>query len=132
MSYQAAAALQSAIYARLSGFAALAGVSIVDAMPSGVAAGSFVLIGPEAVLDQSDKSGAGAEHRFEIAVISDAAGFLTAKGIAAAVSAALVDAELALATGSLVSLRFIRANARRLDEGAVRRIDMSFRARIEL
>ena len=75
MSYQAAAALQAAIYARLSGFAGLAGVSIVDAMPAGTALGTFVLIGPEQVMDQSDASGGGAEHRFEIAVISDASGF---------------------------------------------------------
>jgi hypothetical protein len=72
MSYQAAAALQSAIYARLTGFAGLGGVSIVDAMPAGTVPGTFVLIGPEQVLDQSDTSGGGAEHRFEIAVISDA------------------------------------------------------------
>ena len=132
MSYRAAAALQSAIYARLTGFAALAGVSVVDAMPSGTVPGSFVLIGPEVVTDQSDKTGPGAEHRFDVAVISDASGFLTAKGIAGAVSQALVDAGLVLTTGHLVSIHFIRATARRLDAGAVRRIDLTFRARIEL
>ncbi len=132
MSYLAAAALQSAIYGRLATFPALAGVSIVDAMPPGVSAGSFVLIGPEVVLDQSDKSGAGAEHRFDVAVISDASGFLAAKAIAGAVSAALADAPLTLTTGHLVSIGFVRAVARRLDQGGVRRIDMTFRARIEL
>lgn len=132
MSYAAAAALQGAVFARLTGFAALAGVSIVDAMPPGVPAGSFVLIGSEVVVDQSDKSGPGAEHRFDVAVISDASGFLTAKGIAAAVSEALVDAPLVLAAGHLVSINFTRAVARRLDQGGVRRIDMTFRARIEL
>lgn len=131
MSYQAAAALQTAVFLRLSTFPALAGVTVVDALPPGFALGSFVLIGPEVVQDQSDKTGAGADHRFDVAVISDAAGFLTAKGIAAAVSAALVDADLMLAAGSLVSIGFIRAVARRLDGGAVRRIDMTFRARIE-
>lgn len=132
MSYHAAAALQGAIYGRLTGFPALAGVSIVDAAPPPSPLGSFVLIGPEVVLDQSDKSGGGAEHRFDVAVISDAAGFLTAKAIAGAVSEALVDAPLTLATGTLVSIRFTRAVARRLDQGLVRRIDMTFRARIEL
>lgn len=132
MSYQAAAALQSAIYARLTGFAALSGVSIVDAMPAGTAPGTFVLIGPEQVLDQSDKSGGGAEHRFEIAVISDASGFLTAKQVAGAVSQALVDVALTLSTGHLVALQFLRATARRLEAGDTRRIDMTFRARIEL
>lgn len=131
MSYQAAAALQAAVFTRLSGFPALAGVSIVDAMPPGTAPGSFVLIGPEQVVDQSDKTGGGAEHRFEVAVISDASGFVSAKTLAGAVSEALVDAGLTLATGSLVSIGFLRATARRLDGGALRRIDMTFRARIE-
>ena len=132
MSYQAAAALQSALYARLTGFAGLGGVSIVDAMPAGTVPGTFVLIGPEQVLDQSDTSGGGAEHRFEIAVISDASGFLTAKQVAGAVSAALVGAALTLTTGRLVSISFLRAAARRLEAGDTRRIDMTFRARIEL
>lgn len=132
MSYQAAAALQSAIFARLMGFAGLAGISVVDAMSPGAVTGSFVLIGPEVVVDQSDKTGAGAEHRVDVAVISDASGFLTAKGIAGAVSEALVDAPLALTTGSLVSISFTRAVARRLDDGEARRIDMTFRARVEL
>ncbi|MDZ7905059.1 MAG: DUF3168 domain-containing protein [Cypionkella sp.] len=132
MSYAASAALQSAIYAKLTTATALAGVSVVDAMPPGVPAGSFVLLGPEVALDQSDKTGAGAEHRIEVAVISDAAGFLPAKTIAAAVSDALVDAQLTLSLGRLVSLTFIRAAARRLDDGTIRRIDMTFRARIEI
>lgn len=130
MSYIASAALQSAIFARLS--AQIPGVTIVDAMPPGATIGTFVLLGPEVALDQSDKSGAGAEHRLEIAVISDETGFLPAKTIAGAVSAALVDADLPLTTGHLVSLQFLRATARRLDEGSVRRIDLQFRARIDL
>lgn len=132
MSYAASAALQSAIYTQLTAAPTLAGVTVVDAMPPGVPAGSFVLLGPEVALDQSDKTGAGAEHRVEIAVISDAAGFLPAKTIAAAVSGALVGANLPLSVGRLVSLQFLRATARRLDDGTVRRIDMSFRARIEM
>lgn len=132
MTYGAAAALQAAVYQRLTTFPALAGVAVVDAIPSGTAPGSFVLIGPEVVTDQSDKSGAGAEHRFDVAVISDATGFLTAKTIAGAVSDALVDAGLTLGSGALVSLRFQRAVARRIDQGDVRRIDLSFRARIEI
>ena len=130
MSYVASAALQSAIFARLS--AELPDALIVDAMPPGTVSGTFVLLGPEVALDQSDKSGAGAEHRLEIAVISDETGFLPANNIAGAVSAAMVDADLTLTTGHLVSLQFLRATARRLDEGSVRRIDLQFRARIDL
>lgn len=132
MSYQAAAALQSAVFARLSGFAALAAVPVLDATPPGAAPGSFVLIGPEIALDQSDKSGAGAEHRFDVSVISDAAGFLDAKTIAGAVSEALLGAPMTIAVGHLVSVQFIRAKAARLDQGDTRRIDLTFRARIEI
>lgn len=132
MSYLASAALQTALFARLSTAPQLAGVLIVDAMPPGLPAGSFVLIGPEVAQDQSDKTGGGAEHRLDIAVISNEAGFLPAKTIAAAISGLLVDADLPLDTGRLVSLRFVRAAARRLDDGSARRIDLQFRARVEL
>ncbi len=132
MSYSASAALQSAIFSRLTSAPSLAGIAIVDAMPPGTPAGSFVLLGPEVAVDQSDKSGPGAEHRLDIAVISDAAGFLPAKNIAAAVCDALVDSALPLSVGHLVSLQFLRASAQRLDDGSARRIDMQFRARIEI
>ncbi len=131
MSYGAAAALQAAVYQHLAGAAPLAGVAIYDAVPPGPA-GTFVLIGPEEARDASDKSGAGAEHLLSVSVISDGSGFLSAKGIAAAISDALTGASLALARGRLVSLIFQRATARRIDEGETRRIDLIFRARIEL
>lgn len=132
MSYQAAAALQAAVFGALSAAPALAGISIVDAMPPGTTPGTFVLIGPEVAVDQSDGSGAGAEHRFTVSVISDASGFLAAKTVAAAASEALLDGTMVLATGHLVSVGFQRAVARRLDQGTARRIDMTFRARVEL
>lgn len=129
MSYGVAAALQAAIYARL--VAELPGVAVHDALPAGGGTGSFVLLGPEEALDASDASGHGAEHRFTVSVLSDAAGFLQAKGIAVAISDALVDAPLALTRGRLVGLRFQKAQARRLEQGAARRIDLRFAARVE-
>lgn len=132
MSYRAAGALQAALHAGLSGHPGLAGVPILDAMPSGGGTGTYLLIGPELVLDRSDGSGAGAEHRLVISVISDAAGFLAAKGVAAEVSEALEGIGPDLGAGRLVALSFERAVARRLEAGMVRRIDLSFRARIEL
>lgn len=132
MSYRAAAALQAAIYARLTGWPGLAGVPVVDAIPAGEGAGTFVLIGPEVTEDQSDATGAGAEHKVQLSVISDADGFLSAKGVAGQVSAALEGADLVLATGRLVGIGFTRAVARRLDEGEARRIDLTFRARTEI
>ncbi|SEN03651.1 Protein of unknown function [Pseudorhodobacter antarcticus] len=131
MSYGSAAALQAAVYAQLTSAAALAGVLVVDAVPTGSGAGTFVLIGPEEVIDQADKTGGGAEHRLVVSVISDATGFAAAKAVAVAVSDALDDASLVLTRGRLVSLRFLRARAQRLDAGGARRIDLSFRARLE-
>jgi hypothetical protein len=131
MSYGAAAALQTAVFEALSAAPALAGVAIYDAVPPNPA-GTFVLIGPEEVRDASDKSGAGAEHQLSVSVISDGTGFLTAKTISVAVSDRLVGADLVLTRGALVSLLFLRASARRIDEGEVRRIDLVFRARVQL
>ncbi len=131
MSYAMAHALQAAIYQRLTAIPELAGVPVADALPKGQGSGTFVLIGPEDVIDQSDKTGRGAEHRFSVSVISDAAGFLTAKAVAVLVSDSLVGAPLVLARGRLSGLWFLKAVARRLDDGKARRIDMTFRARVE-
>lgn len=129
MSYGVAAALQAAVFQRL--VALLPGVAVHDALPPGAGSGTFVLLGPEEVLDASDGSGRGAEHRFVVSVISDATGFLAAKEVAVAVSDALVDAPMVLDRGRLVGLRFLKAQARRLDQGAARRIDLRFVARVE-
>jgi Protein of unknown function (DUF3168) len=131
MSYGAAPALQTAVFQLLSVAPALTGVAIYDAVPPN-ATGTFVLIGPEEARDQSDKSGAGAEHQLVISVISDASGFLTIKTIAAGISDALIDAPLGLSRGQLVNLLFLRASARRIEEGETRRIDLTFRARVQL
>ncbi len=132
MSYQAAAALQVALYDLLTDWPALAGVQVLDAIPPGGGTGTFVLLGPEEAVDASDKSGGGAEHRFTVSVISDAQGFLAAKSVAAEVSQALVDGTPALTQGRVVGIWFQRANARRLEDGDIRRIDLTFRARIEV
>lgn len=130
MSYAASAALQTAVFQRLSGWAGLSGVQVADALPPANVAGTFVILGPEQVNDQSDDTGAGADHVFTISVISDASGFMTAKGVAGEVSDALVDAPLTLTRGTLVGLHFVRASAKRLNTGDDRRIDLTFRARV--
>jgi hypothetical protein len=132
MSYAVAAVLQTAIYGLLSSAPDLTGVDILDAVPPGGGTGTFVLLGPEEVVDASDKSGGGAEHRFVISVISDLTGFLAAKTVAAAVSEALIGQTAAMATGRIVSILFQKAVAKRLEDGDARRIDLTFRARIEV
>lgn len=127
MSYGSAAALQAAVYAHLSDLLA---VPVLDVVPAGTAPETYVLIGPEEVRDAGDGSGGGAEHRLVLSVVSRAAGFAEGKSVAGAISDALVGAGLTLARGRLVGLWFLRAQARRLENGNLRRVDLTFRARI--
>lgn len=134
MSYGMSAALQAGVYQRLAAdtsLAALVGPAIYDVVPPGDVPGTYVSLGPEDARERSDQTNHGAEHRFVVSVVTDAAGFQTAKEAAAAVSDALVDAPLTLARGRLIGLDFLRARARRVQEGNVRRIDLTFRARVE-
>ena len=134
MSYAIGASLQAAVYQRLRGSSALdalVGDAIYDAAPSGAVTGIYVSIGPEDVVDASDMTGDGAVHDFVVSVVTDAAGFQTAKDVAAVISDALVDATLVLARGKLIGLRFVKAKARRVDTASTRRIDITFRARVE-
>lgn len=134
MSYGAAAALQAAVYQRLTADAALdalVGGAIYDSAPPGGTAGTYVSIGPEDVRDASDQTGRGALHEFVVSVVTDQAGFQHAKATAAAVSDALNGATLVLARGRLVGLWFLRARARRVEKADMRRIDLTFRARLE-
>lgn len=134
MSYGAAAALQAAIYQRLTADSVLNGLvggAIHDAVPPGSPAGTYVSIGPEVVKDASSQTERGAEHEFSVSVVTDAQGFRDAKAVAAAVSDALTGATLVLARGHLVGLWFLRARARRVEDADVRRIDLFFRARIQ-
>ncbi len=134
MSYGVAAALQQAVYQQLQSDAALTalvGSAIYDSAPPGVVSGTYVSLGPEDVREKSDLTGHGALHEITVSVVTDEAGFRTAKEAAAAVSDALVDASLTLSRGSLVYLNFHRARARRVQDADIRRIDLIFHARVE-
>jgi hypothetical protein len=134
VSYGVAAALQAAVYQLLAGdagLAALVGAAVFDVVPAGPVPGTYVSLGPEDVRDRSDKTGRGAEHRFTVSVVTDAAGFQTAKAAAGAASDALLGAGLTLSRGRVVAIEFLAARARRVRAGDVRRIDMTFRARVE-
>lgn len=134
MSYGVSAALQEAVYQRLSGDAALTalvGGAIYDALPPGSLPEIYVTLGPEEARARSDRSGGGAWHRFTVSVVTDGAGFHAAKEVAAAISDALVNADLVLARGRLAGLHFFRARAQREGSGALRRIDLTFRARVD-
>lgn len=133
MSYAVSGALQAAVFAALNADAALGalvGTAIYDAVPAGNVPDIYVRLGSETVREASDGSGAGAVHFLSVSVITTSPGFASAKAAAAAVSDALHDADLALARGSLISLRFERASARRIDAASARQIDLRFRARV--
>ncbi|MTH64586.1 DUF3168 domain-containing protein [Paracoccus shanxieyensis] len=138
MSYAATAALQAAVYQALRGsdaLEALVGDAIYDAMPVAAPTGTYVSLGPEDVRDAGDMTGAGSQHDFVVSVLSgsdDANGFGAVKAAAVAVSEALETAELSLESGHLVGMWFQRARARRAENGAGRRVDLTFRARIDL
>lgn len=134
MSYALSAPLQVAVFGALSAHPDLTNLvngAIYDAEPVGGLPARYVTLGAERVRDRSDGTGGGAEHEFDVAVVSDADGFHAAKVIAAAVSDALVNADLALSRGRLVLLRFYKAKAARVENGRVRRIDLTFRARVQ-
>ena len=133
MSFALSAALQTAIYDRLTSDAALSvllGGAIYDALPEGPVPPLYLALGPETVRDRSDATGHGAEHLLTLTVVSTASGFAGAKATAGAACDALDDAPLPLARGTLISLRFDRARARREAGGTRRRIDLTFRARV--
>lgn len=134
MSYAVSAALQEAVYQRLSSDVTLTGLvgsAIYDALPGGTLPATYVTLGPEDVRARSDRTGHGAWHRFTVSVITEAAGFHAAKEVAAAISDALVDADLTLARGRMAGLHFYRAKAQREGTGSMRRIDITFRARVD-
>lgn len=138
MSYAAGQALQAAIYQHLRADGALAllvGDAIFDAIPAQPPSGAHVALGSEVTRDAGDASAAGAVHEFEISVLegSDAGGgFAVVKKAAAVVSEALDGAALMLERGHLVGIWLLRARARRVENSGARRVDLTFRARIDL
>lgn len=133
MSYALSGPLQSAIFAHLQADTALellVGDNIFDALPSGNLPPVYVALGPETAKEAGDGSDNGAWHSFVVSVVCQIAGFLTAKQTAGAISDALHEAALDLSRGRLVGLWFVKANATR-ETGDIRRIDLTFRARVE-
>ncbi|MFK7938054.1 MAG: DUF3168 domain-containing protein [Roseovarius sp.] len=134
MSYAPAAALQQAVYAHLTNDVAvttLLGPHIYDAMPVGTPPATYAILGAEDARDRSDCTGAGAQHNLIISVLTEASGFHGAKQVAAAISDALHNADLTLSRGQLIDLTFYRARAKLEGTGDKRRIDLTFRARVD-
>ena len=133
MTYAVSAALQLAVYEKLTAdpvLTGLVGTAIFDAPPpaDGGQGGEHVTLGEETARASSTKTSAGAVHDFNVSVHSQSEGFANAKAVAAAVCDALVDAALTLARGHLVALRFVWARAERGEPGEARKIILRFRA----
>lgn len=133
MSYALAGALQTAVFAALSGDVTLTGLvgGVYDAEPDG-APDLYVAIGPERVTDISGVASVGAAHEFDVAVVTTRDGFADAKAAAQRASEVLTESLPVLATGRLVSLTFKQAVARRDRRDGTRRVELTFRARTQL
>ncbi len=136
MTYACAWALQQALHARLSTdpeVGARLGGRIYDAAPPEGAPRDalYLTIGDDRAEDRSSGTTRGAEHQVTLAVTAPRAGFAEAKAAAAAVCDALLGAEIPLSRGALVVLAFDRAETKRLEDDALRRVLLTFRARVD-
>lgn len=133
MTYALAPALQTALFQHLVADPALVVLNgaIYDAIPPATPPATYALLGMEEVIDRSDVSTHGAEHRLTISVVTNATGFLAAKDIAAAICDRLATPLPPLSRGHLVALWFERAEARKTEGARIRRIDLRFRARVD-
>jgi hypothetical protein len=135
MSYRAAEAVQAAVFRRLSedpGVQALAGTAVYDRVPPGPRPATWLSLGAEEARARRDAGGAVAEHDLSVSVETEAEGFAVAKRLAAAAEAALAGLSLPAEAGRLLDLRLVRARARRAGPGDRRRIDLVFRAVVDL
>jgi hypothetical protein len=131
MTYAMGESLQMAVYGALSADAVLDALvgGVFDAVPR-AAPDLFVALGPEDVRGRSDVSGSGAVHDLRVSVVTAGDGFVAAKRAAVRVSEVL-EAPLPMTRGRMVSLRFLKAKARRDEGEGTRRIDLWFRARVD-
>lgn len=133
MSYALSSILQAAVFQQLEAdprLPPLVNGAIYDELPSGTLPDLYVALGPETVREANACGTLGAWHTFVISVVTRKAGFLQAKEAAGVISDALHEADLQMNRGRLIGLTFEKAKAARLSSG-VRRIDLTFRARVE-
>ncbi len=133
MSYAISAPLQAAVYQTLVSDTTLQGIvgdNVFDAVPEGTLPAIYVALGPETAEEAGDAETRGALHDFTVSVVTELSGFQQAKEAGAAISDALDSTALTLSRGRVVGLWFRRAKASR-ETGGLRRIDLTFRARVE-
>lgn len=124
-------ALQTGVYQRLSAdadlVARLGGTAIYDDVPQD-APFPYVTLGEITSRERGSASGEGREHTLTLHVWSRTKGRKEVQEIAALVTAALHDANLALQDHTLVNLRFTLSDARRDPDGETYHGVVQFRA----
>ena len=88
-------------------------------------------IGDEIVAPWNTSTEAGAAHEVVIRIYSPVRGFLSPKQIAADICETLCGQPPDLTEGRIITNEFISAATRREEQGALRRIDLTFRFVIE-
>ena len=136
MTMKFSASLQKALFELLNGYEPLvsAGIRIFDAAPHTTRDSSrdtYVTVGDETVSPWNTSTEPGATHDAVVRVYAPKRGFLSAKIAAAHVHDALASFSLVLSTGRVVRQEFVTAKTEREAQGALRRIDLTFRFVIE-
>ena len=130
----AASALQKAIFARLSGFAALTalvGANGITDHRLGEPASPLVVIAGIDSTDHSTATEAGEEHTVTLEAWSEAGGHRQVQAIAAAVRSALDNAPLTLSGHHLVMLLHRDTRLKRDGKSRFHRAELRFRALTE-
>lgn len=136
MTMRFSAPLQQAIYQLLSGYGPLQSenIPVFDDAPHRSrdgASAAYITLGDETVAPWNTGGDLGATHDATIRVYAPKRGFLSAKTTAAHVHDALAAFTPALSTGRVVRHDFVSAKTEREAQGALRRIDLTFRFVIE-
>lgn len=136
MTMRFSAPLQRGVYELLSGYGPLqdAGVRVFDDAPhrsQDASSDAYVTLGDEIVSPWNTAGDLGATHDAIIRVYAPKRGFLSAKVAAAHVHDALSSFAPVLSTGNIVRRDFVSAKTEREAQGALRRIDLTFRFVIE-
>lgn len=138
MTYALSWPLQEAVFAALSGDAALAalvGDRIYDAPPpfeAGAAPDALWLtLGDERVEDWSTKDGGGARHRLTVTVNAPRRGFAEAKQAAGRVCDLLLGVGLTPTRGTVVHVGFAGGRTRRLEDDLLRQVELRFSVLVE-
>lgn len=136
MTLALAAPLQVALYERLTTappLAMLAGRVFDDAphRSRDATAEPYVTIGEDVVRPWNTMTDQGATHDAVISIHAPRRGFLDVKTIAALITEVIDADPPSPARGRIVTHEFIGARTRREEQGALRRIDVTFRFVIE-